>query len=389
MRYYYEPMKEKKWWLWHEVVTYKNLLATAMRLPFNSRLSRQQVAGERKSKWQMVKENLLWTLKYKEVCYYYFLYGLDVKGHNPDDYMGYTEFRVLRNIINFRQRENKFTRYTFNYLSLVRDKFVFYQYCKSLGMPHPRTIALISGGLTTFNIGGGWQSLDSMTDVEFVGFCKETTGEAGIGAFSLEVNNGNMRINGQEATIDQLRERVGAGTYIVQERLENHQALRKIYPQALNTLRLVTILKDDGEVDFFSGVQRFGANGSVVDNGYAGGIFVGVSENGVLNNYGCHEPHTGNEKLIVFDKHPNTHEQFGGMKLPHWEEIMETARRFHKFMYGIPSIGWDVAITEDGFCFTEAGEDWEIAFDQAANGPQRERFYKYHGYALGIKLRKY
>ena len=77
------------------------------------------------------------------------------------------------------------------------------------------------------------------------------------------------------------------------------------------------------------------------------------------------------------------------MKLPHWEEIMETAKTFHKFMYGIPSIGWDVAITEDGFYFTEAGEDWEIAFDQAANGPQRERFYKYHGYALGIKLRKY
>ena len=57
-------------------------------------------------------------------------------------------------------------------------------------------------------------------------------------------------------------------------------------------------------------------------------------------------------------------------------------------MYGIPSIGWDIAITEDGFCFTEAGEDWEMAFDQAVNGGQRKHFYETHGYALNIKLRK-
>lgn len=77
------------------------------------------------------------------------------------------------------------------------------------------------------------------------------------------------------------------------------------------------------------------------------------------------------------------------MKLPYWDEIIETAKTFHKFLYGIPSICWDVAMTENGICFTEAGEDWEIAANQAALGPLREKFYKFHAYALDIKLRKY
>lgn len=53
----------------------------------------------------MLYENLIGGVKYKEVCKYYFLYGLDLKARSTKDYIAYTEFRVLRNIINFRQRE--------------------------------------------------------------------------------------------------------------------------------------------------------------------------------------------------------------------------------------------------------------------------------------------
>lgn len=77
------------------------------------------------------------------------------------------------------------------------------------------------------------------------------------------------------------------------------------------------------------------------------------------------------------------------MKIPYWDELLATAKRFHKFFYGIPSIGWDVAITPNGFVFTETGEDWEIPLYQVTHGGLREKFYKYHGKALDIKLRRY
>lgn len=52
-------------------------------------------------------------------------------------------------------------------------------------------------------------------------------------------------------------------------------------------------------------------------------------------------------------------------------------------------MGWDIAITEKGPVFLEAGEDWEIQLTQIFNGGRRKDFYALHGYALNIKLRKY
>lgn len=391
-RYYYQPINQ-----YHPNRTYvlrrfKNKIyrwIAAFKLPFNSYYNTQQHQGSRKSKLKMLSESLAWCFKYKEVCNYYFVYGLDLKGHSPKDYMAYTEFRVIRNILNIRQRETTMTKYTFNYLSLVRDKFIFYQYCKSLGMPYPKTVALVSNGKVSWYDGEHmvWSELETVVSRDFRAFCKETTGEGGQGAFVLDVNKGQISISGAPASIDDLKKKLGRSTYIMQEQIKNHHMLSEIYPNSLNTLRLHTILNLDGSVNFFSAVQRFGAHGSIVDNGCYGGMFVGVNKNGVLNDFGCHEPHLGYKKLVIHDNHPDTNIRFAGLQLPYWEKILETAKTFHKFMYGIPSIGWDIAITEDGFCFTEAGEDWEIAFDQSVNGGQRKHFYETHGYALDIKLR--
>lgn len=69
--------------------------------------------------------------------------------------------------------------------------------------------------------------------------------------------------------------------------------------------------------------------------------------------------------------------------------VLAEAKRFHKFFYGVPSIGWDVAITPNGYVFTETGEDWEIPVYQVTNGGKRKQYYRTHGNALQVKLRKY
>lgn len=395
--YYYQPLAGKMnpsllWKAFFELKLYVFLILHALYLPFNKDYNNQQFEGVRKSKLTMVWENLIWTLKFKEVCTYYFLYGLDIKGSNPNDYMPYTEFRLMRNIVNIRQRERLQTGASFNYLALVHDKFLFYQICKSLGMPFPKTIALVSKGQVSWYNGKNmtWSPFDSITNGggNFTAFCKDVTGEGGKGAFVLEVSDGTIKVNGIVATLEDLKGRFGSSTYILQEKISNHSIIKNLYPQALNTLRLHTILNDDGTVEFYSAVHRFGSNGSIVDNGCQGGMLVGVNKDGVMNMTGCYEPQAKFKNLIVGGKHPNTNVEFAGMKLPYWDEILGTTKRFHQFFYGIPSMGWDIAITEDGFCYTEAGDDWEIAFDQCANGPGREKFYKYHGYALNIPLRK-
>lgn len=375
--------------LFHEIELYRVALLSAIYIPFNKKYNTQQFPGKRKSKTRMLFENLIWAFKYKESCKYYFLYGLDLKSRSTKDYVAYTEFRVLRNIINFRQRENLKTLYTFNYLVLARDKFVFYQYCKSLGMPYPKTIALVQGGAISWYDGEkmAFVSPNTIADHNFDAFCKEVNGESGKGAFALKSENGKLFILDREVSITDVMNKIGTATFIIQEKLKNHAIIDEIYSKSLNTLKLITILNRDGSVEFFGAFMRFGASGSFVDNASQGGIFVGVNEDGFLQEIGYHEPGI-KKNLIVNGIHPDTNVKFGGIKLPFWDEMLETAKEFHKFFYGIPSMGWDVAFTPDRFVFTETGEDWEIPLLQVTNGGLRELFYQTHGYALDIKLRR-
>lgn len=394
-RYYYEPLlnkrdKVKRFAFFFELKQYAIIFMRAVYLPFNNKYNVQQFPGKRKSKVTMLWENVLWAFKYKEVNTYYFLYGLDLKSRNPKDYVAYTEFRVLRNILNFRQRENLRTKYTFNYLALTRDKFVFYQYCKSLNFPYPKLIALVSNGQISWCNDNrlDFEDLAVISKKNFKAFCKEINGESGIGAFVLEINNGDIFIQGKKATLNDIKRRLAKATFLIQEKLNNHPDIENIYSKSLNTLKLITILNQNGEVEFFDSVIRFGANGSFVDNASQGGIFVGISEDGYLQEVGYHEPGI-KSNLIVNGIHPDTGKRFGGMKLPYWDELLAEAKRFHKFFYGVPSIGWDVAITPDRFVFTETGEDWEIPVYQVTNGGKRKEFYRTHGQALKIQLRKY
>jgi len=391
-RYYYQPLVNDTFLgrLKQEIKSFLSRYAAACYLPFNKKYNTPQYNGVRKSKFKMLFENLVWTFKYKEVCNYYFLYGLDLKSRSPKDYVAYTEFRVLRNILNFRIRETERTLYTFNYLVLARDKFVFSQYCKSFNMPYPKTLSLISKGKWGIleNDNFKFVHINNILSLNIDAFCKEVTGESGKGAFCLKINDGKILINDKESCLSDLIDKVGNANYIVQERLKNHPQIDKIYPLSLNTLKLITFLKDDGEVIFYDGVMRFGAGGNLVDNASGGGVFVGIDENGCLQDVGYHEP-TKSKNLVVNGFHPDTGEKFGGMKLPYWIELLETAKRFHSFFYGIPSIGWDVAFTPNGFVFTETGEDWEIPVYQVTHGGQRKKYYQYHGKALEVKLRKY
>lgn len=388
--YYLAPAKKKGRLLYRFVKSCNNYVQAAF-LPFNSKYNKQQFDGEEKSRLSMLIESLHWTIKYKEVCRYYFLYGLDLKGKSPKDYVAYSEFRVLRNILNIRQRENLETLYTFNYLALTRDKFVFSQYCKSLGIPFPKTIALWQKGNLLSADDVNYNNLQRGVNLfkqNMDAFCKESSGESGRGAFALKIDDGKIYVNGKETTEDVLIKRFGDSDYIIQQRLCNHPELDRIYSGSLNTIKLITILNDDGSVDFFDSVIRFGSGGNVVDNASQGGIFVGIEKNGALQDVGYREPGAAKD-LVVKGVHPDTGASFAGMKVPFWNELLAAAKGLHRYFYGVPSIGWDIAVTPDGYVFTETGEDWEIPVYQVTHGGLRKKFYKYHGKALDVKLRRF
>ena len=347
--------------------------------------------GKQKSKIRIWTDNFIWGLKFKEVNNLYYVYGMDLIGKDVNSFIAYSEFRVLRNILNIRAHENRSnTKYCFNYLALARDKFVFSQFCKSLDIPHPKTYGLTNYNSVLWFVNGKdtFKEYDSVLNFDHLDvFCKEISGGGGRQSFQLKVEKGKIFIDDKISNLKTLADKLSKERFLIQQRVTQHKTIHKIYPESINTIRLMTFLKSNGSVEIFDAYMRFGDEGRKVDNLGQGGIGVGVNiQTGQLNSTGfCKKP---GRMRIVKGIHNYTNVKFANIKVPFYKEAVEYATKLHKAMYGMPSMGWDIALTPNGPVFLEAGEDWEIGSVQCHRGGVKENFYELHGFALDTKLRR-
>lgn len=196
----------------------------------------------------------------------------------------------------------------------------------------------------------------------------------GSGAYSLDKRTDKFFLNETELSVDSIMEEIPDNTeYIIQKRLLQHPDLIRLYPQALNTLRVVSVIYKD-DVVILGSLLRLGANGSVVDNWAHGGVAVGVNEDGTLRKWGFYKPGYGTKT----DRHPNTDVKFEGYQLPYWKDIVTLVKETHTKLAFIPTIGWDIAITEEGPLVIEGNDDYDGALLQACTGGKSKVFLKYY-----------
>ena len=128
---------------------------------------------------------------------------------------------------------------------------------------------------------------------------------------------------------------------IVEQFITQHPAINEIYPNAVNTIRVMSFL-DNGEGKILNAVMKF-ATTSNVDNYYQGGLAAGVdSETGVLCTEGV--DYAGN----LYQYHPYSGKEIKGFQIPHWDKVVELIRVAAAIHPELPYIGWDISITPDG-----------------------------------------
>jgi len=321
----------------------------------------------RKSKARICYENLLWVIRYHEINRYYYIYGLDRKDTPLSKVLPYRAFTKIRDSRNLKPAD-----VNFNYASILRDKFLFGQFLSSLQAPTPVNTALIrDGNFTWLNT----MKTSSLSDVvrdpqmNIDGFCKKLTGLQGKGAFPLRISGSKIFIGPAEISLPELM-RTLTGVYLLQQRVEQHDALKRLYPHALNTMRIVTF-NNHGSVEVFNAAMRIGTGNKHVDNWGAGGIAVGIDlDAGMLRQKGFYKPVYG--RLV--EVHPDTGVCLHGFAIPFFNESIELVKNVHRYLYGIHSIGWDVAVTPDGPIIIEANEDWDGSFAMAAEEQFKTRF---------------
>ena len=304
---------------------------------------------ERKSLQQRIRDNRQWARKYGEKNEFYTLYGFDVAdGPDQDEYLDYWHFRDDRNRINHLGSDDA-------QLVLLRDKFLFYQYLKCYDIPMPEVFALIRDG-HIFDLGLreiGEEGLRGEKDY----FLKDSDGECASFVKHIDDYNGFL----------QVKDQLGSGSYILQRKVVQSAEMDVLNPHAINTLRIVTMNRH-GRCYVLTSLLRVGtAKTGHVDNWAVGGLAIGIESTGYLKKYGFYKPSYGLKESV----HPDTGVEFSSFRVPGYDDACALACRAHQAFYNVGTIGWDVAITEDGPVFIEGNDNWEISLLQACDRPLR------------------
>ena len=130
---------------------------------------------------------------------------------------------------------------------------------------------------------------------------------------------------------------------------EQGEALARIHPQSVNTLRIPTVVLADGEVRLFHPTLRVGRGEGIIDNFSAGGISALIDpETGCICSDGA------DKKGRRYAAHPDTGVRFNGYRLPEWDKAVAMVTTAAHMVPGNHYCGWDLAYSTHGWCMVEA-----------------------------------
>ena len=333
---------------------------------------------ELKSKFTIFLEQFYIIMKYGNYEPFYFTYGFDRKAINlksicSEFIIPYYKFQHKINTLN--TINPIYGKY--NGRTITADKFYFGIFLEKYKIPTPQIYCYIRKGRILY-ISDNLNHSSSENDIEKMkaffkydidAFAKPADGQLGIGVFSLKVNDGIIYKDGSKIAFDDLMKIILSGDYLIQERIVQHPKMSALCSSTLNSIRLQTVMTKEGDIVPFAPGLRMGREGSSVDNWAKGGIFVGIDmKTGKLFEKGFIKPKYGTSTKF----HLDSKIVFKDYEIPFFHQAVQYAIELHKKMYRCHSIGWDIAITENGPVFIEGNGLWEISLLQAAHGGLKE-----------------
>lgn len=140
------------------------------------------------------------------------------------------------------------------------------------------------------------------------------------------------------------------GAWLVEQRIVQNEEMAKWNDSCVNTIRYYSFLDNMGNYSVMPHAFRTGRRGSVVDNACRGGIFAVVNpDTGVICTKGI------DHKGRYYDAHPDSGIVFKGWQVPFWKELCSIVKEAHENC--LPNhhyIGWDWALSEEGWVLVEA-----------------------------------
>jgi hypothetical protein len=152
---------------------------------------------------------------------------------------------------------------------------------------------------------------------------------------------------------------------LIQPCIRNHRDLLALTPGGLCTVRVVTYRTPGERARVLLAAYKMPTGDSPADNFHTGGIVAPVDiDTGMLGP----AIRRAGRVLVPVDRHPDTGAVIEGHVLPWWPETMALATQALDAAHQRPTIGWDIAITDDGPVLIEGNSMSNPDIAQAPSG---------------------
>ncbi|MFJ6519292.1 sugar-transfer associated ATP-grasp domain-containing protein [Streptomyces filamentosus] len=151
------------------------------------------------------------------------------------------------------------------------------------------------------------------------------------------------------------------GTWLVEQHVPQHPDLDVLNPYALNTFRVITLLRN-GAAEVLYVMLKLGDAESTKDNSAAGGMQIRVHPDGRLDRHGY------DRYLNAHTRHVVSSVPFADHRISRMTEVRELAERCARLFPQVPFIGWDIALTPGGPVVIEGNSSPSLAHIQRTHG---------------------
>lgn len=203
-------------------------------------------------------------------------------------------------------------------------------------------------------IGRNWLNLKVANEYEVAEFIKgkakvvlkNSMGQAGRSVKIVDLQNTSpvtIIENSKRNRLDLMEE------FVVQ-----HDDIMSLASESLNTIRIITQITNRGEAEIIGTILRLGCGGGT-DNLSTNGIACPIDIlTGKINGSGISFDMTKPEYKI----HPVSGKNLMGFQVPFWKESVELAKKAALLYPQNRSVGWDVAVTNNGPLLIEGNHNW-------------------------------
>jgi hypothetical protein len=231
---------------------------------------------------------------------------------------------------------------------ILNDKAAFFRHCQAHGIATMPTYLLVQrdGSLERLMpFAGDLPACDL--------FVKPLNGRGGRGCERWQYRgDGAYRDQGgntRNATelVAHLRRLAAARPMLVQQAMQAHPELKKLSVNVLTSCRMMTVKNEQGGFEATHAVFKSSTKPeAIVDNFHKGGIVsrvdIRTGELGPASDAGIGQP------CVWYDTHPLTGAEINGRVLPQWAETVALVTKAHAAFPDRITIGWDVAISDQG-----------------------------------------